>query len=175
MSKIEVQKSPSKHVRNLQYRSERDLPIYRFEDGVRIIDVDQSVSLPSSSRESPPRKKGHLDFEDFINSLNSSISCPPSTKEGSKTETHPSRSVIKKLPKSNIAGTTEIEIINEELQHSLLNRMESQNPPRTVSDGPSEMAAVTKQNSQDCKVSDLMEILDNDLFNPRLTEPSTTD
>ena len=165
--------------------------------------------LSGSSRESPPRKKGHLDFEDLINSLNSSISCP-STKEGflsfnfidfftflniwflgRKTETHPrSRSVIKKLPKSNIvrtyftwnlkilylprvwdifkqAGTTEIEIINEELQQSILNRMEIPKPPTTVDNGHSVMAAVTKQNSQDCKVSDLMEILDNDLFNPR--------
>ena len=59
-------------------------------------------------------------------------------------------------------GTTEIEIINEELQHSLLDRMEIQKPSSSVGGDP-----VPKQNSQDCKVSDLMEILDNDLFNPR--------
>ena len=64
-------------------------------------------------------------------------------------------------------GNTEIEIINEELQHSLMDRMENQKPPSRVGECHSEMAAVTKQNSQDCNVSDLMEILDNDLFNPR--------
>ena len=58
-------------------------------------------------------------------------------------------------------GNTEIEIINEELQHSLLDRMEIQKPSSSAGD------SVTKESSQDCKVSDLMEILDNDLFNPR--------
>ena len=66
---------------------------------------------------------------------------------------------------SKQAGTTEIEIINEELQHSLLDRMEIQEQSR--SDGNSEKAAITKQNSEECRVSDLMEILDNDLFNPQ--------
>ena len=43
--------------------------------------------------------------------------------------------------------------------------MEIQKP--ASSDGKSEKAAITKQNSEECRVSDLMEILDNDLFNPQ--------
>ena len=63
-----------------------DKNLFRFKDGVRITDVDQNISLPSnvnSSLESPPRKKSHLDFEDLINNLNTSMSSPsPSTIEG---------------------------------------------------------------------------------------------
>ena len=61
--------------------------------------------------------------------------------------------------------TPEIEIINEELQNSLVERMNIKKTS-SVGDGASEMATVTKQ-TLDCPVSDLMEILDNDLFNPR--------
>ena len=43
--------------------------------------------------------------------------------------------------------------------------MEIQKP--ASSDGNSKKATITKQNSEECRVSDLMEILDNDLFNPR--------
>ena len=63
--------------------------------------------------------------------------------------------------------TPEIEIINEELQNSLVGRMNIKKPSSCVGDGASEMATLTKQTSEDCPVSDLMEILDNDLFNPR--------
>ena len=66
---------------------------------------------------------------------------------------------------SKQAGTTEIEIINEELQQSISDRMEIQKP--ASSDGNSKKATITKQNSEECRVSDLMEILDNDLFNPQ--------
>ena len=46
--------------------------------------------------------------------------------------------------------------------------MNIQNPSNCIGDGDhSEVTEVTKQTSQNCKVSDLMDILDNDLFNPR--------
>lgn len=156
---------------NLQYTPARDLPMHRFEEGVRIVDVDQNISLPDTSGDIPPVKKRNLDFQDLIDHLNSSIGGPASNEDnsqGTKTSTQSRyRSVIQRLPKSNIseAGINEIELINKELQKSIQNG--TKNQTITSLSCNAETSSETNQNSHnDCNVSDLMDILNNDLFNP---------